>query len=127
MNLSTTPPTGNEVVGTNTSTEVYNMVKDGKTVSLTKIYHGQPWYITECGFEFPIPLHDLDAVFLPKDKALLFMRWIRKHLLDIDSVKNIQEQMSVAEGITQDDSKILSSASLRDFGYNNTVQSNTSK
>lgn len=32
-------------------------------------------------FEFPIPIDDAGGgEFLPEDKALTFMRWIRKHL-----------------------------------------------
>lgn len=39
------------------------------------------WYVTECGFEFPVPISDIgNATFLHEDKALLFMRYIRKHL-----------------------------------------------
>ena len=39
------------------------------------------YYVTECGFEFPVPIEDIgDATFLADDKALLFMRYIRKHL-----------------------------------------------
>lgn len=39
------------------------------------------WYRCEDGFEFPIPLSDTDgAEFKASDKALYFMRWIRKHM-----------------------------------------------
>ena len=33
------------------------------------------------GFEFPVPISDIgDATFFGNDKAMLFMRYIRKHL-----------------------------------------------
>jgi hypothetical protein len=39
------------------------------------------WYASECGFEFPVPISDAGtATFLAQDKAILFMRYIRKHL-----------------------------------------------
>jgi len=38
------------------------------------------WYSTVCGFIFPVPLSDTgEATFNAEDKALLFMRWIRKY------------------------------------------------
>lgn len=61
--------------------KILNMVKEGKVVRF-KYYREQTlYYETECGFEFPVPLHDSGtAIFKNEDKALLFMRWIRKHL-----------------------------------------------
>jgi hypothetical protein len=42
---------------------------------------GNLWYTTETGLEFPVPIGDVgSATFLAYDKALLFMRYIRKHL-----------------------------------------------
>jgi hypothetical protein len=39
------------------------------------------WYSTECGFKFPVPIEDCgDGTFLPKDKAMMFMRYIRKQI-----------------------------------------------
>jgi len=38
-------------------------------------------YQTEDGFQFPIPLTEVGAAtLLAEDKALFFMRWIRRHL-----------------------------------------------
>jgi hypothetical protein len=38
-------------------------------------------YSTECGFEFPVPLEDIGkATLFAEDKALLFLRYIRKHV-----------------------------------------------
>lgn len=43
---------------------------------------------TTCGFEFPVPLDDVgNATLLAQDKALLFMRYIRKHIDTIAQAK----------------------------------------
>jgi hypothetical protein len=56
------------------------MVKD-KVVRFKFYREGELFYETECGFAFPVPLSDVgNATFLAEDKALLFMRYIRKHL-----------------------------------------------
>jgi hypothetical protein len=37
------------------------------------------WYSTEDGFKFPVPIEDIGTgVLKAEDKAILFMRWIRK-------------------------------------------------
>jgi len=45
------------------------------------------WYITsETQFTFPVPIEDCGtATFFASDKAILFMRYIRKHM---ECVKN---------------------------------------
>lgn len=41
---------------------------------------GELWYKTDSGFVFPVPVSDTgDGDFLSQDKALFFMRYIRKH------------------------------------------------
>lgn len=48
----------------------------------------QLWYSTEDGFEFPVPIEDIGtATFHKEDKAMLFMRYIRKHM-EITNDKN---------------------------------------
>jgi hypothetical protein len=60
---------------------IKDMVKDGKKVTFTLYRKGNLWYTTEDGFEFPVPVEDIDdATFFKEDKAMLFMRYIRKHL-----------------------------------------------
>lgn len=45
---------------------------------------GMLWYVTETGFSFPVPIEDVgEATFLAEDKAMLFMRYIRKHMAQI--------------------------------------------
>lgn len=40
---------------------------------------------------FPVPIEDTgDGTFKQEDKGLLFMRYIRKHLEDIESGKSLQ-------------------------------------
>lgn len=42
---------------------------------------GNLYYKNETGLVFPVPTNDIgNATFLAEDKALLFMRYIRKHL-----------------------------------------------
>ena len=42
---------------------------------------GNLYYKTENGLVFPVPVDDTgDAAFNPTDKAMLFMRWIRKEI-----------------------------------------------
>lgn len=59
--------------------DIKEHVKDC-TVSFTKAYEGNLWYVTELGLEFPVPFDDMgEATFLASDRAMLFMRYIRKH------------------------------------------------
>jgi len=68
-----------------------DMVKDGRKVRFAFFRGTELWYRTECGFEFPVPISDVgDAVFLAEDKALLFMRYIRRHLDVIATAKRDQ-------------------------------------
>lgn len=42
---------------------------------------GELFYETETGIVFPVPVTDIgNATFLAQDKAILFMRYIRKFL-----------------------------------------------
>lgn len=60
---------------------ITDMVKGSKKVYFVSFRKDHLLYKTECGFEFPVPLSDVgDATFLSEDKALFFMRWIRKHI-----------------------------------------------
>lgn len=65
-----------------------DMIKDNKRVYFSFYRNGSLWYKTECGFEFPVPIEDTgDACFLNQDKALLFMRYIRKHMDYLEKAK----------------------------------------
>lgn len=63
---------------------IKDMIKDGKTVKFIKYHQKQLWYQTECGFKFPVDVSDTgDGVFLANDKAIFFMRYIRKYIAEI--------------------------------------------
>ena len=65
-----------------------DMVSNNKSVTFVRYQSSELWYVTDCGFKFPVPVSDAGAAtFLNKDKALLFMRWIRKHIESINSGK----------------------------------------
>lgn len=56
-------------------------VSDGKRVTFTHYQGGDLWYVTELGYAFPVPVSDTGAAkFLAEDKAMLFMRYIRKQM-----------------------------------------------
>ena len=56
------------------------------TVDFTFYRAGHLYYVTEMGLEFAVPIDDIgDATFMAEDKAILFMRYIRKHLEQLES------------------------------------------
>jgi hypothetical protein len=62
-----------------------DIVKDNKRVHFDFYRQGELWYKTDDGFSFPVPIGDTgDGVFLNEDKAILFMRYIRKQLDSIE-------------------------------------------
>lgn len=64
----------------------------GKSVKFLYYRQGNLMYQTEDGFEFPVPISDTnDATFPNTEKAVFFMRWIRKQL-DLVSKKNESEK-----------------------------------
>ena len=69
---------------------IKDMVKN-KKVKFSYYRDGNLWYITECGFEFPVPIDDIgNASFLAEDKAILFMRYIKPQIeLMKEANKNI--------------------------------------
>ena len=66
-------------------------VSNNQKVKFNCYRDGQFWYATELGLVFPISLEEVVAskvTLLPEDKAILFMRWIRKY---VESAKNEKE------------------------------------
>ena len=60
---------------------IKDMVANGRQVRFARFSVDELWYVTEDGFEFPVPIADTgEASFLSQDKAMLFMRYIRKHI-----------------------------------------------
>jgi len=58
-----------------------SLVSDNKLVHFKFFRKGELWYTTEDGFEFAVPVSDTgDGTFLASDRAMIFMRYIRKQL-----------------------------------------------
>ncbi len=72
---------------------IKEVVKD-KVIRFEFYREGELFYETECGFVFPVPLSDVgNAAFLAEDKALLFMRYIRKHLANLNTAREESESV----------------------------------
>jgi hypothetical protein len=57
------------------------MIVNNQKVRFSYYRDGQLWYETECKFFFPVPIGDAGtATFLAEDRAILFMRYIRKQM-----------------------------------------------
>ena len=57
------------------------MIVNNQQVRFSFYRDQQLWYETECGFRFPVPIEDAGtATFLAEDRAILFMRYIRKQM-----------------------------------------------
>ena len=66
--------------------DIKEMVKDSKKARFVRFRKGELIYVTECGFEFPVPVDDVgDGIFNAEEKAMLLMRYIRKHIAGIES------------------------------------------
>lgn len=74
-------------------TSLKDMVK-GTTVNFLYYQAGELWYEVSYGedetFKFPVPINDIGdaAVFQAEDKAILFMRYIRKYMQTLEN-KNV--------------------------------------
>jgi hypothetical protein len=67
---------------------IKDMITGDKKVTFTRYKEGELWYVTDDGFEFPVPVVDTGtATFLAHDKALLFMRYIRKHMQMLEQAR----------------------------------------
>lgn len=61
--------------------DIKEMVGGSKKVKFAYYRGGSLWYEAENGFKFPVPVSDIgEATFLAEDRAMLFMRYIRKEL-----------------------------------------------
>jgi hypothetical protein len=59
--------------------DIKRAVTGGRKVVFSHYADGDLWYKTEFGEQFPVPVSDAGtATFHAKDKALLFMRYMRK-------------------------------------------------
>jgi hypothetical protein len=74
-----------------------SLVSGDKRVHFQFYRKGELWYKTDDGFEFAVPVADTgDGVFLASDRAMLFMRYIRKQL-EANS-EGLKEQANDLEG-----------------------------
>ena len=57
------------------------MIVNNQKVTFSFYRDGQLWYETDSGFKFPVPIDDCGtASFNRDDKAMMFMRYIRKFM-----------------------------------------------
>jgi len=69
--------------------DLKEMVSGGKKVRFVFYRKGELWYEAESGFRFPVPVEDTgDASFLAEDRAMLFMRYIRKQIAEVEAEKS---------------------------------------
>jgi hypothetical protein len=68
---------------------IKDMVKDNQKAHFQYYFDGALWFKTEVGnFEFPVPVSDLGTASVKnEEKALLLMRYIRKHIDFIEKAK----------------------------------------
>ena len=68
------------------------MIVNQQKVRFSFYRDGQLWYETECGFRFPVPIEDAGtATFLAQDRAILFMRYIRKQMAALEAARGAPE------------------------------------
>ena len=64
------------------------MIVNNQQVRFSFYRDRQLWYETECGFRFPVPIEDAGtATFLAEDRAILFMRYIRKQMAVVQDAR----------------------------------------
>jgi len=66
--------------------KLIDLVKDGKKVRFSFYRDNCFWYKHEDGFQFPISLEEVQSskvTMLDEDLAILFMRWMRKHIAEL--------------------------------------------
>ncbi len=67
---------------------IKDMVTDNKKAKFIFYKMNELWYETETGFKFPVPIDDTgDGVFQAEEKALLLMRYIRKHVAMLEDAE----------------------------------------
>ena len=68
-------------MGDDTKSYINSLVRDNKKVRFVSYREGHFIYSCEDGFQFTVPLSDLGtSTLLNEDKALLFLRYIRKQI-----------------------------------------------
>lgn len=68
---------------------IKNMVSEGKLARFVYYRDRALHYETEDGFLFPVPVDDAgSATFNAEEKAILLMRYIRKHVARLDDLQD---------------------------------------
>lgn len=67
------------------SVKIVDLVRDSKKVRFSYYRDKEFWYQHEDGLMFPVALSEVDspetrATLLSEDKAIYFMRWIKKYI-----------------------------------------------
>jgi hypothetical protein len=77
---------------------IKEMVRNNQKVVFRFYRDGQLWYATECGFEFPVPISEAGtATFFAQDRAILFMRYIRKYMEFLSKSMNSSDSLEFSE------------------------------
>ena len=64
------------------------MIVNNQKVRFSFYRDGSLWYETECGFRFPVPISEAGtATFAAEDRAILFMRYIRKQMATLEDAR----------------------------------------
>lgn len=75
---------------------IKDLVSDGKLANFYYYKDNNLWYsisMKEEEFTFPVPIDDIgNATFWHEDKAILFMRYIRKHLTTIEAARMLNDE-----------------------------------
>lgn len=72
-----------------TSYNIKEMVSDNKKAKFLFFKLNELWYETETGFKFPVPINDVqDGIFNAEEKAILLMRYIRKHVAYLEQAQH---------------------------------------
>ena len=78
---------------------IKEMVQNDQRFTFEFYRSGNLWYSTESGFEFPVPISDAgNATFKKEDRAMLFMRYIRKHLKLEEEAKTANHNEEANDG-----------------------------
>lgn len=88
---------------------IKEMVKN-KTVRFLYFKDRELFYITECGFKFPVSIDDVGTASMnAEDKAIFFMRWIRKEIVIQEELNKMKQESSKGiEKFTLPDTEVKS-------------------
>jgi hypothetical protein len=91
---------------------IKDVVGGDKKVKFVFYRKGELWYETEscpwatAGFKFPVPIGDTgDAAFLAEDRAILFMRYIKAQLKEVEKegstkdLKKVDDELRIANKV----------------------------